>query len=70
MSSLGHFNKLSIQLSFSLFVYPAIVLAYLGQGARLIRDGEAVLSNVFYQTIPGPPNGPLYWYEKGSSSTG
>ena len=52
---------LSIQLSFTCFVYPAVVLAYLGQGARLIVDGEAVLSNLFYQTIPGSANGPLYW---------
>ncbi|GJE85382.1 KUP/HAK/KT family potassium transporter [Phanerochaete sordida] len=60
-ASLGHFNILSIQLSFTLFVYPSIVLAYLGQGARLIRDGEAVLSNLFYATIPGRVNGPVYW---------
>ncbi|EKM57720.1 uncharacterized protein PHACADRAFT_251527 [Phanerochaete carnosa HHB-10118-sp] len=60
-ASLGHFNMLSIQLSFSLFVYPSIVLAYLGQGARLIVDGEAVLFNLFYATIPGSTNGPLYW---------
>jgi KUP system potassium uptake protein len=37
------------------------VLAYLGQGARLIADGEEVFSNVFYKTIPGPTGGPLYW---------
>ena len=61
-NSLGHFTILSIQLSFSTFVYPSICLAYLGQGARLIRDGDAVLSNLFYETIPGSHNGPLYWY--------
>ena len=33
----------------------------MGQGARLIVGGEEVLSNVFYQTIPGTTNGPLYW---------
>jgi KUP system potassium uptake protein len=60
-ANLGHFNSLSIQISFSTFVYPALVLAYLGQGARLIVDKEAVFSNIFYQTIPGPTNGPLYW---------
>ncbi|KIJ49086.1 hypothetical protein M422DRAFT_777639 [Sphaerobolus stellatus SS14] len=60
-ANLGQFNMLSIQLSFTLVTYPALLLAYLGQGARLIVDGEAVLSNVFYQTIPGPANGPLFW---------
>lgn len=54
-------NKLLSQLTFSLFVYPCLVLAYLGQGARLIADGDAVMSNIFYQTIPGETNGPLYW---------
>ncbi|KIY46736.1 potassium transporter [Fistulina hepatica ATCC 64428] len=61
-ANLGHFNRASIQLSFIGFVYPSLVLAYLGQGARLIVDGEAALSNVFYQTIPGNPNGPLWWH--------
>jgi KUP system potassium uptake protein len=59
--SLGQFNMLSIQISFTLVTYPALLLAYLGQGARLIVDGEAVLSNVFYDTIPGPHNGALFW---------
>ena len=43
-------------------MFPCLLLAYLGQGARIIVDGEAVLSNIFYQTIPGKPNGPLFWY--------
>ena len=50
------------QLSFAFFVYPALVLAYLGQGARLIVDGENIVTNIFYKSIPGPPNGALYWY--------
>ncbi|KAJ6452540.1 potassium transporter [Mycena vitilis] len=48
-------------ISFAGFVYPSLVLAYLGQGARLIVDGDAVLSNIFYNTIPGRTNGPLFW---------
>jgi KUP system potassium uptake protein len=59
--SLGQFNALSIQISFTVFVYPALIFAYLGQGARLIVSGEHVISNIFYQTIPGRPNGPIYW---------
>jgi KUP system potassium uptake protein len=49
------------QISFSTLVYPSLVLAYLGQGARLIVDGESVISNIFYLTIPGKHNGPLFW---------
>ncbi|KAI0264210.1 potassium transporter [Gloeopeniophorella convolvens] len=60
-ANLGQFNRLSIQISFSTFVYPSLVLAYLGQGARLIKDGADVLPNVFYLTIPGKHNGPLFW---------
>ncbi|KDR82452.1 hypothetical protein GALMADRAFT_237778 [Galerina marginata CBS 339.88] len=60
-ANLGQFNAASIRMSFCTFVYPGLVLAYLGQGARLIHDGEPVLANVFYNTIPGPVNGPLFW---------
>ena len=48
-------------MAFGGFVYPCLILAYLGQGARLIQDGDAVLENVFYLTIPGKSNGPLFW---------
>lgn len=60
-ANLGQFNMLSIQISFSTMVYPSLVLAYLGQGARLVVDGENVLPNLFYLTIPGRHNGPLFW---------
>ncbi|KIM43016.1 hypothetical protein M413DRAFT_435192 [Hebeloma cylindrosporum] len=60
-ANLGQFNATSIRLSFCTFVYPGIILAYLGQGARLIHDGPAILPNVFYNSIPGPVNGPLFW---------
>lgn len=60
-ANLGQFNMASIQISFAGFVYPSLVLAYLGQGARLVTDGEAVIENIFYKTIPGPTNGGLFW---------
>ncbi|KAF8139183.1 potassium transporter [Mycena galopus ATCC 62051] len=60
-ANLGQFNALSIRISFSAFVYPSLVLAYLGQGARLIEDGPSVIENIFYKTIPGPANGALFW---------
>ncbi len=42
-------------------VYPMLLLAYLGQGARIIEDGPNVIPNIFYNTIPGPRGGALYW---------
>ncbi|KAF7314527.1 hypothetical protein MKEN_00925800 [Mycena kentingensis (nom. inval.)] len=60
-ANLGQFNASAIRISFIAFVYPSLVLAYLGQGARLIHDGEDVFGNIFYRTIPGPPNGALFW---------
>jgi K+ transporter len=53
----------SVQISFGSFVYPSLILAYLGQGARLAVDGADVLPNVFYLTIPGRHNGPLFWIQ-------
>jgi len=50
-----------LQLSFVCFVYPCLILAYLGQGARLIVAGDEVIANLFYLTIPGTTSGPLYW---------
>ncbi|KAG6848963.1 hypothetical protein H0H93_012435 [Arthromyces matolae] len=60
-ANLGQFNAASIRISFITIVFPSLALAYLGQGARLIHDGEAVLSNMFYNTIPGPADGGLFW---------
>ncbi|KAF8318168.1 potassium transporter [Clavulina sp. PMI_390] len=60
-ANLGQFNALSIQVSFSCFVFPSLVFAYLGQGARIIHEGDAVMSNIFFNTIPGPVGGGLYW---------
>ena len=50
-----------LQLSFASFIYPCLIFAYLGQGARLIVAGDEVIANIFYLTIPGGINGPLYW---------
>ncbi|KZO92922.1 potassium transporter [Calocera viscosa TUFC12733] len=61
-ANLGQFNRASIQLSFTCVAYPCLVLAYLGQGARLITDGENAIQNVFYNTIPGPVSGGLWWF--------
>ncbi|GAA5879127.1 hypothetical protein JCM16303_001307 [Sporobolomyces ruberrimus] len=60
-ANLGQFSKHSIRFSFIGFVYPCLLLAYLGQGARLASDPENVVKNVFFQSIPGG-TGSAYWW--------
>ncbi len=59
-SDLGHFNANSIQISFSLVVYPSLIITYLGQGAYAVSHPGSY-SNIFYASIPGSTNGPIYW---------
>ncbi|KAM0793786.1 hypothetical protein ACM66B_001203 [Microbotryomycetes sp. NB124-2] len=60
-ANLAQFSKSSIRLAFTLWVYPCLVFAYLGQGAKLIVDGENVVKNVFFQSIPGGVGSALWW---------
>ncbi|MFM8331075.1 MAG: KUP/HAK/KT family potassium transporter, partial [Candidatus Methylumidiphilus sp.] len=50
-ADMGHFGRKPIQLSWLLFVMPALVLNYLGQSALILRDPEAV-KNPFYLLAP------------------
>ncbi|PLW29251.1 hypothetical protein PCANC_15749 [Puccinia coronata f. sp. avenae] len=60
-ANLGQFSKGAIRLSFTSVVYPALILAYLGQGAALITRGPDVVTNIFYRSIPGGQGGALWW---------
>ncbi|GMH24011.1 hypothetical protein Nepgr_025854 [Nepenthes gracilis] len=55
-ADLGHFNVRAIQISFSTMVAPAILAAYIGQGAYLTKFPDQV-SNTFYASVPGR----VYW---------
>ncbi|OQU80922.1 hypothetical protein SORBI_3007G209900 [Sorghum bicolor] len=55
-ADLGHFNKKSIQMAYSCLVYPALILAYAGQAAFLIKN-PSKLSTTFYSSVPDP----LFW---------
>ncbi|KAH9321086.1 hypothetical protein KI387_015725 [Taxus chinensis] len=55
-ADLGHFNKGSIQIAFSMLVYPALILTYTGQAAYLIKNPEDI-SRAFYKSLPKP----VYW---------
>ncbi|KZF24026.1 potassium uptake protein [Xylona heveae TC161] len=50
-ADLGAFNRRSIQLSWLCFVYPSLLLAYLGQAAYISRFPTAV-SNPFFKSVP------------------
>ena len=50
-ADLGHFGRRPIRLAWSGFVFPALALNYLGQGALLMRDPGA-LENPFYRLFP------------------
>ncbi|XP_030461774.1 potassium transporter 5-like [Syzygium oleosum] len=55
-ADLGHFNVRAIQISFSFLVFPALLTAYSGQAAYLMKHADHV-ANTFYDSIPGP----IYW---------
>jgi KUP system potassium uptake protein len=57
-ADLGHFGIFPIRLSWYGFVAPALFLNYLGQGAMLLQNPEAV-TNPFYELVPEPLRLPM-----------
>ncbi|KAJ4955282.1 hypothetical protein NE237_012065 [Protea cynaroides] len=55
-ADLGHFSVRSIQISFTAFVYPCLLCAYVGQAAYLSKFPYHV-SDAFYKSTPEP----MYW---------
>lgn len=51
-ADMGHFGKSPIRLGWYCVVLPSLVLQYLGQGALLVRQPDAVV-NPFYLLAPG-----------------
>ncbi|BFU89488.1 MAG: putative potassium transport system protein kup 1 [Nitrospira sp.] len=51
-ADMGHFGKAPIRLGWYSVVLPSLLLQYLGQGALLVRQPEAV-TNPFYLLAPG-----------------
>ncbi|KAG0655829.1 hypothetical protein C6P46_000681 [Rhodotorula mucilaginosa] len=60
-ANLGQFSKASIRTAFCSYAAPMLILQYLGQGAKLITHGDTVISNVFFNSIPGGTGGGLWW---------
>lgn len=50
-ADMGHFGRRPIQYAWNLLVVPALTINYLGQGALLLTDPEAV-KNPFYIGVP------------------
>nr|DAD34629.1 TPA_asm: hypothetical protein HUJ06_005269 [Nelumbo nucifera] len=53
-ADLGHFSQLSIQIAFTLVVYPSLILAYMGQAAYLSKHHmiESDYRIGFYVSVP------------------
>ncbi|MBC7987422.1 MAG: potassium transporter Kup [Sphingomonadaceae bacterium] len=51
-ADMGHFGRKPIGRSWLVFVLPALMLNYLGQGALLMREGRVALESPFYMLAP------------------
>ena len=58
-ADMGHFGRNPIRVSWLFFVLPALLLNYMGQGALLLRLGEAGLGNPFFLLAPDALRLPL-----------
>jgi KUP system potassium uptake protein len=50
-ADMGHFGKSPIRTAWFYIVFPALILSYLGQGAKLLHDG-ILPQNLFYSLSP------------------
>ena len=57
-ADMGHFGRHSIHMCWKFFVFPSLILNYLGQGALLLGHPEAI-SNPFYLMVSGTALYPL-----------
>jgi KUP system potassium uptake protein len=51
-ADMGHFGKKPIRVGWFFFVYPALLLNYLGQGAYLLSGKSLINQNIFFSMIP------------------
>lgn len=59
-ADIGHFGRLPVQLALSMFVYPCLMITYLGQASYCVKHPDAI-SNSFYLSIPGGTGSGPYW---------
>uniref|UniRef100_S0DF20 Putative potassium transporter n=1 Tax=termite gut metagenome TaxID=433724 RepID=S0DF20_9ZZZZ len=58
-ADMGHFGRNPIRFSWLVFVLPALMCNYMGQGALLYRNGAAALESPFYMLAPAGLQLPL-----------
>lgn len=51
-ADMGHFGRPAIAMAWMRFVYPALVINYMGQGALLLSKGQEAVANPFYSMVP------------------
>ncbi|KAH8491598.1 hypothetical protein H0E87_023646, partial [Populus deltoides] len=51
-ADLGHFSYTAIQIAFTFLVYPALILAYMGQAAYLSQHHDNTNHIGFYISVP------------------
>ncbi|KAJ0558633.1 putative potassium transporter [Helianthus annuus] len=51
-ADLGHFSYAAIQIAFTFLVYPALILAYMGQAAYLSKNHQNVDHISYYVSVP------------------
>ncbi|KAJ1429799.1 Potassium transporter [Sesbania bispinosa] len=58
-ADLGHFSYMAIQIAFTFLVYPALILAYMGQAAYLSQHHNSDLRISFYVSVPASVRWPV-----------
>lgn len=58
-ADMGHFGRNPIRVSWLVFVLPALICNYMGQGALLFREGVTALESPFYMLAPDSLQLPL-----------
>jgi KUP system potassium uptake protein len=53
-ADMGHFGAQAIRRAWVGLVYPALLLSYFGQGAKLLSGEPIVRDNVFFSLVPAP----------------
>jgi KUP system potassium uptake protein len=51
-ADMGHFSRPAVRRAWFFVVWPALMLNYLGQGARMLDSAPIVDGNVFYALVP------------------
>ncbi|KAK4756702.1 hypothetical protein SAY87_006829 [Trapa incisa] len=58
-ADLGHFSYIAIQIAFTFLVYPALILAYMGQAAYLSKHHHSIYQISFYTSVPESVRWPM-----------